>query len=161
MTRALAQTLIDLNPTGLDRVRRTQRPSDVVRPNVGSKPIVAVVGHADRVGLVGPRNGDEHWAKNLLASKAPVVCYVREDSRDRVITLAERSLLGRETADYEARFASLKPFLDITAHFVELLFIDDGADVACLIERIAELKCLHFPPERIEKVLEDVAMKEE
>jgi hypothetical protein len=52
---ALAQTLVHLNPTSLDRVRRAQRSAEVVRPNLGGEPIMAVVGHADRVGLVGPR----------------------------------------------------------------------------------------------------------
>jgi hypothetical protein len=87
--------------------------------------------------------------------------HVREDGRNCVIALAERSFLGRETADHHARFASLKPFLDIATHFVELLFIDDGAHVTRLIERIAELKRLHFASERIKKVVEDVAVKKE
>jgi hypothetical protein len=70
-----------------------------------------------------------------------------------------RSLLGRQTADHDARFASLKPFLDIATHFIELLFIDDGADVARFIERITKLERLHFPSERIEKIVKDVVVK--
>jgi hypothetical protein len=33
VTGPLAETLVDLNPTSLDRVRRAQRPTDIVRPN--------------------------------------------------------------------------------------------------------------------------------
>jgi hypothetical protein len=45
----------------------------------------------------------------------------------------------------DARFGAFKPFLDVAAHFPELLFVDDSADVACLIKGITELESLHFP----------------
>src|SRR5262249_55606528 len=52
-------------------------------------------------------------------------------------------------------------FFDIATHLRELLLVNDGADVARLIERIAELEHFDLPPKRIEKVVEDVAVKEE
>src|SRR5260221_14381571 len=108
VTRALTEALVHLNPTSLDRVRRAQSPADVMRPDVGGEPVMAVIRHANRVRFVGPRNGDKHGAKDLLARQAPVVSNVREDGGDCVITFAKGPFLGRETADYEARFASLK-----------------------------------------------------
>jgi hypothetical protein len=112
VTWALTEALVHLNPTSLDRVRRAQSPADVMRPDVGGEPAMAVIRHADRVRFVAPRNGDEHGAKDLLARQAPVVSNVREDGGDCVIAFAKGPFLGRETADHEARFASLKSFLD-------------------------------------------------
>jgi hypothetical protein len=34
-------------------------------PGVGGKPIVAVIGHADRVSFVAPRNGDKVWSHDI------------------------------------------------------------------------------------------------
>src|SRR6516225_7343850 len=89
-----------------------------------------------------------------------VISHVRENSGECVIALAKRSLLGRETPDHDARFGPVKSFLDVAAYFVELLFVDDGADVACLVERIAELEHFDLLPERIKKVVENVAVEE-
>src|SRR5262249_26910962 len=52
-------------------------------------------------------------------------------------------------------------FLDVATHFPELLLVDDGTYVACLIERITELERFDLLPERIEKIVEDVAVQEE
>ena len=67
MTWALTEALVHLNPTSLDRVCRAQSPADVMRPDVGGKPVMAVIRHANRVRFVAPRDGDEHGAKDLLA----------------------------------------------------------------------------------------------
>src|SRR6516164_2184991 len=158
MTWALTEALVHLNPASLDCVCRAQSPADVMRPDVGGEPVMAVIRHANRVRFVGPRNGNKHGAKDLLARQAPVVGNVREDGGDCVIAFAQGPFLGRETADHEARFASLKSFLDIATHFPELLLIDDGTYVTCLIKRIAELERFDFLPERIEKIVEDVAV---
>src|SRR5262249_46466256 len=64
---------------------------------------------------------------------------VCEDGGDCVIAFAKGPFLGRETADHEACFASLKSFLDVATHFPELLLVDDGTHVTCLIERILAL----------------------
>ena len=153
VTRALTETLVDLNPAGLDRVRGAQSPADVMGPDVGGEPIVAVIRHTDRVRFVAPRNGDEHWAKDLLARQAPIVSDVREDGGDCVIAFAKGPILGREPADHEARFASLKSLLDIATHFPELLLVNDGTNVTCLIERITELERFDLLPERIKKIV--------
>src|SRR5262249_29351431 len=138
VTWALTEALVHLNPTSLDRVCRAQSPADVMRPDVGGEPVMAVIRHANRVGFVGPRNGDKHGVKDLLARQAPVISNVREDGGDCVIAFAKGPFLGRETADHEACFASLKSFLDVATHFAELLLVDDGAYVTCLIKRITE-----------------------
>jgi hypothetical protein len=65
VTRTLAETLVDLNPTGLDRVCSAECPSNVVRLDVGGESVVAVVRHTDHIRFVDPRDGDEHRAKNL------------------------------------------------------------------------------------------------
>src|SRR5262252_1506432 len=158
MTWTLTEALVHLNPTSLDRVCRAQSPADVMRPDVGGEPVMAVIRHANRVRFVDPRNGGKHGAKDLLARQAPVVSNVREDDGDCVIAFAKGPFLGRETADHEARFASLKSFLDIATHFPELLLVDDGTYVTCLIERITELERFDLLPERIKKTVEDVAV---
>src|SRR5215510_13063033 len=60
MTWALTEALVHLNATSLDRVCRAQSPADVMRPDVGGEPVMAVIRHANRVRFVGPRNGDKH-----------------------------------------------------------------------------------------------------
>src|SRR5581483_1023742 len=66
MAGRLAQALVDLHPAGLDGVRRPQGAADVVGPYVRGKAIMRVVGHADRLGLVRPADGNEHGAEDLL-----------------------------------------------------------------------------------------------
>src|SRR5947209_7909916 len=50
----LAEALVDLHPARFDGVRGAQTAADVVRPDIGRESVVAVVGHADRLGLVAP-----------------------------------------------------------------------------------------------------------
>src|SRR5262245_33772035 len=157
MTWALTEALVHLNPASLDRVCRAQSPAKVMRPDVGGEPVMAVIRHGNRVRFVGQRNGDKQVAKDLLACQAPVVSNVREDGGDCVIAFAKGPFLGRETADHEA-CASLKSFLDIATHFAELLLVDDGTYVTCLIERITELERFDLLPERIKKTVKDVAV---
>src|SRR5215469_14605652 len=71
MTWALTEALVHLNPTSLDCVCRAQSPADVMRPDVGGEPVMAVVRHANCVRFVGPGNGDKHGAKDLLARQTP------------------------------------------------------------------------------------------
>src|SRR3984893_12739285 len=123
MTWALTEALVHLNPASLHRVRRASSPAKVMRPDVGGEPVMAVIRHANCVRFVSPRNGDKHGAKDLLARHAPVVSNVRKDGGDCVIAFAKGPFLGRETADYEARFASLKSLLDEATHFPELLLV--------------------------------------
>jgi hypothetical protein len=112
---------------------------------------MAIVCHANRVRLVGPRNGNKHGSKDFLTRQSPVIRHVSENRRDCVIALAKRSVLGWETPDHNARFGPIESFLDVAAYFVELLLVDDGANVACLVERIAELERFDLLTERIKK----------
>src|SRR5262249_26405116 len=66
VTGTLAQTLVDLDPAGFDRVCSAECPANVVRPDVGSEPVVTIVCHTDRVLLVAPGDGDEPRAEDLL-----------------------------------------------------------------------------------------------
>src|SRR5260370_16740772 len=84
-TWALTEALVHLNPTSLDRVCRAQSPADVMRPDVGGEPVMAVIRHANRVRFVGPRNGDKHGPKDLLPRQPPLVANVPEHARDFVI----------------------------------------------------------------------------
>src|SRR3990170_7191819 len=59
--RHLAQALVDLYPARFDGMRGPQPRADVVRPDIGREPVVAVVGHADRFGLVAPADRHQHW----------------------------------------------------------------------------------------------------
>src|SRR5262249_32088875 len=121
---------------------------------------MAVISHANRIRFVGPRNGNKHGSKDLLTRQSPVVGHVRENGGDCVIALAKRSLLGWKTPDPDARFGPVESFLDVVTYFVELLLVDDGADVACLVERIAEFERFDLLPERIKKIVEDVVVEE-
>src|SRR6516164_7838904 len=161
VTGTLAETLVDLDPAGLDRVYSAECPANVVRPDVGSEPVVTIVCHTDRVLLVAPRDGNEHRAEDFLAGQTPIVRHIRKDGGDGVIALAKRPFLGWKAADHHARLAPFQSFVDIATYLRELLLVDDGADVARLIKRIAELEHFNLPPERIEKIVEDVAVKEE
>jgi hypothetical protein len=161
MVGALPEALVDLDPAGLDRVRRAEGPTDVMRPHIGGEAVVAGVRHADDVRFVGPGNGNEHRTEDLLARQAPVVRHIREDGGNRVIAFAERSLFGRKAAYHEVRLAPFQSLLDIATYLVELLLVDDGADVTRLIERIAELERFNLLPESIEEIVEDVAVEEE
>src|SRR5262249_33231840 len=153
--------LVDLDPAGLDRVRGAKCAADVVGPDVGSKPVVTVVRHTDGVRIVGPGNGDEHGTEDLLTRKAPVVRHIRENGGDRVVAVAKPSSLGRNAHNHNAPLAPVEPFLDVAAHLPELLLVDDGANVARLVEWIAELERLDLLPKRIEELVEDIAVEEE
>ena len=78
VTGALAEALVYLDPPGFDRMCRAKRSADVVRPNVGCKPVMAIVRHADRFHLVGPRDSDKDGAEYFFARQAPVVCIIRK-----------------------------------------------------------------------------------
>src|SRR3954464_12811331 len=47
----LAAALVDLHPAGFDGMSGAQRLADVVRPDISGEAVMAVVGHADRLGL--------------------------------------------------------------------------------------------------------------
>ena len=49
VTWALTEALVHLNPTSLDRVCRAQSTAEVMRPDVGGEPVMAVIRHANRV----------------------------------------------------------------------------------------------------------------
>src|SRR6202011_1778363 len=71
--RRLAAALVDLDPARFDGVRGTQALADIVRPDIGREAIVALVGHADRLGLVAPADRHQHRPEDLLACETPVV----------------------------------------------------------------------------------------
>src|SRR5271163_3988896 len=121
MAGLLTETLIHLHPARLDGMCGAQCFADVVGPDIGGETIMAVIGHADRIGLVAPRDGHEHRAKDLLARQAPVIRGVGEQSRDRKIPLAQRSLLWRHAAKYQKPLLALDTLVDIGTDFVELL----------------------------------------
>ena len=122
---------------------------------------MAVIGHADRVGLVAPRDSHQHRAEDLLARQPPIVGGVGEYGRDREIALAEWPFLGWQAAEHEARVLALQPVLDIAAHFGELLVVDDAADIGRLVERVAELQRLGLGAQLVEEAVEDVGVQEE
>ena len=138
-----------------------QRAADVVRPHVGGEAVVAVVGHADRLGLVGPADGDQHGAEDLLARQPPVVGGVGEHGGQRVVALRQRAGLGRQAAEQQLGAGLLHALLDVAAHLLELLLVDDGADVGRLVERVAELELLGLVRELAQEIVEDVGMQEQ
>src|SRR5437870_13493794 len=73
MTWALTEALVHLNPTSLDRVCRAQSPAEVMRPDVGGEPAMAVIRHANHVRILGPRNGGMHGSNDLLSAEALAV----------------------------------------------------------------------------------------
>src|SRR5438067_10026499 len=124
VTWALTEALVHLNPTSLDRVCRAQSPAEVMRPDVGGEPVMAVIRHANRVRFVGPRNGDKHGAKDLLARQAAVVSDVREDGGVGVIAFAKGPFVGRAAAGHEARFDAVRYILDVATILPAFLLVD-------------------------------------
>src|ERR1700736_3774475 len=99
--RELAEPPIYLDPTGLDRVRRSQRLGDVMAPDVGAEPVVAVVRHPDRVLLALPGDDHEHRSEDLFPRYPPVVADVREDGRLQKVAFGERAGRGRQPTQHE------------------------------------------------------------
>src|ERR1700682_4614039 len=161
MAWLLAETLVHLHPTRLDRMRGAQCTADVRRPDIGGETIMAVIGHSDRIGLITPRDGHEHRAENLLARQSPVVGGVGEHRRDREIPLAQRALFRWEAAEYPLCRLTLQTLLDIGADFAELLFVDDAADYGCLVQWVAEFQQRRPVPQFVEKAVEDIGMQEQ
>ena len=104
MARHLPETLIDLAPAAFDRVRGAQATADVVSPDIGCEPIMAVVGHADCVGLVLPRDRDQHRTENFLARQPPIVRGIGKHGWDREIAFAERPFPGWQSTENQPRF---------------------------------------------------------
>src|SRR5262245_32723704 len=69
----LTAPLVNLNPAGFDRVRGPQAFADVMGPNIRGEAVVTVIGHTDRLGLVGPADRHQHRAEDLLARQPPVI----------------------------------------------------------------------------------------
>src|SRR6185503_19020199 len=136
----LAETLIDLDPACVDRVRGTKRAADVLAPDVRREAVVGVVRHAHRIGGVIPWDRDEDRAKDLLAGDSPIVPYVREDRWLHVIALGQPALLRRHASDHRPRALLMRTLVDETRDAVELLPAHDRAHVVLLVERIADLE---------------------
>src|SRR5688572_31180848 len=73
LSRKLTQSLVDLNPSGFDRVRGANRLAEIPRPDVRRQPIMAVVRHPDRVRFVFPRDRHHHGAEDFFPRNPPVV----------------------------------------------------------------------------------------
>src|SRR5262249_7553849 len=128
----------------------------VIAPHIGGKPEVRVVGHTHNVRLILPRDRHEHRAEDLLAREPPFVPHVREDSGLDVIPLGERSLLWWEAADHGAHTLLTRALIDEATHALELLFADDRAHIAGLIEWITHLELRELRREPVEERIEDV-----
>jgi hypothetical protein len=122
---------------------------------------VTVVGHAYDLRLIPPRNGDEHRPKNLLAREPPVVGVISKDCGDCEIAFRQWPILGRQPAEHEAGFFSLQSILHIAADLGELLLVDDAADVARLVEWVADAQRLRLLHQPVEKIVEDIGMQEQ
>ena len=55
----------------------------------------------------------------------------------------------------------LHALLDVAAHLLELLLVDDGADVGRLVERVADLELRGLGSQLAEEIVEDVGMQKE
>src|SRR2546425_3216203 len=161
LSHDLADALIDLTPTRIDRVRGAKRLADVPGPDVRGEPVVRLVGHAHRVGLVAPRDCDEHRTENLLACDPPLVPHVREDSRLDVVPGGERSLGGRPAADHSPRARLVKAFVNVSPNLFKLLAADDRTHVVAFVERIADLEFRELRGEPVEERVEDARVDEE
>jgi hypothetical protein len=74
---------------------------------------VAVIRHADRIGFVPPRDGDENRTKDFLARQATTIGGVGEYGGDRKISFTQRSFLGRQAAKYQKPLLALDTFVAI------------------------------------------------
>src|SRR5215510_1565624 len=161
LTRKLSEALIDLNPAGLDRMRRIDCLADVTRPHVRRETIMAVVRHADRFALVFPRNGHHHRAEDLLSRNAPVVAHVGKHRWLDEIAACQRSFFRRQSAEREPCPFLLNPVGDVAADAIELLPVDDGSHVGRFIGRIADRELLERRRQLREERVKDRTMQEE
>ena len=121
---------------------------------------MAVVGHADHLGLVAPADRHQHRPEDLLARQAPVVGTIGEHGRHRVVALAQRTVLGRQAAEHQLGIGPLQALFDILADLGELLVVDDGADIGLLVQRIADLEHRGLLLELLQEGVEDVLVQE-
>src|SRR5579859_1101386 len=123
LARKLTHALVDLYKTGVDRVRRTQGPADVPGPDIGGKPVVAIIGKPDHFGFIGPRNCANDGAENFFPRKPPIVRYAGEDSRNGKVAFRQRPLSRRQATNDNASALS-DAILDIRTDPIELAFVD-------------------------------------
>src|SRR5262249_37633292 len=118
----LAEALVDLHPTGFDGMGCSQGAANLMRPDISRKTVVTIVGHADHVFLVAPRDGHKYRAKDFLTCQPPVVGTICEDGWDGEIAFAKWPLSWRQTSEYKARIVSLQAIGYVTADLPKLLF---------------------------------------
>ena len=154
----LPESLVNLHPTRFDSVGGSQCRANIVGPNICGETVMTVIGHAYRVHLVVPRDGDEHRSKNLLARQTPVIGGISKNGRDREITLAQWPLFRRQASEYPLCLPALQTLLDIGANLLELLFVDNAADIRGLVQWVAKLQQSRPVSQFVEKSCRNVGM---
>src|SRR5215471_21481436 len=119
-----------------------------------------VVSHSDGLRLVRPADRNEYRAEDFFAREAPIVGCIGEHSRNSKISLRKGPRLRWQAADEYLGSGQLETFLNITTDLTELLFVDNGADVGRLVERVADLELRRFVSELLQEAVEDVGMEE-
>src|SRR5580658_2296502 len=132
-----------------------------MRPHISGETVMTIVRHADRLILISPGDRDQHWTKNFLARQTPVVGGIREHRRNREIPRAERTVFRRQSTKHQASILAAQVISDITAYFTKLLLIDDGADVARFVQRIAYLESLCLCLDLIQEAIENIGMEKQ
>src|SRR5262249_7203445 len=127
---------------------------DVVRPDVGGKPVMGVIGHADDFLFVAPADGNQYGAEDFLAGQAPVVGGVGKERRNCKIPLREWAILWRQAAKHQLTVGLTHPLIDVIAHLLKLFVIDERTDIGLLIERIADFELGGLLAQPGEKILE-------
>ena len=85
---------IDPHRTRLDPRNHPVHRRQVIRPDARAKPVGTVIGHAQRIGLIVERNGDQHRPEDLLLHQRMLLIDIDdhrrfdEKSRPELLTAA-------------------------------------------------------------------------
>jgi ParB family chromosome partitioning protein len=120
------------------RLGRLERAVVVLGPHRRGQAVDGVVGHSDRLGVVGDLDDREHWPEDLPLRDRHRVVDAGEDRRLEVVALAVRARGGR-AAEHDLR-ALLAAEAHVVRDGLELLGRDQRPEIGVVVHRVAELQ---------------------
>src|SRR5258705_10150991 len=137
---------VDAEGARANRFGDLQAVGGVGGPDRSGQAVLAVVGDANRVALVGILQHRQHRTEDLLAGDAHLVGGVGEQRWPDIPTAVVRAVVA---ADDDA-CALVEAGADVALHAVLLALGAKGTDVGGLIGRITDLQARHHLRERVD-----------